>query len=701
MRGPATARGLALALVLALGIALPAQQAPDAPRPTAHPPVPRTLAALWHAPPADATLTPALANFVRGVRLLDDEGNAAAALPLVSQAALASTPVADYARLYTARALRGLTRLPEAEAAFAAVAARDIDGHLPEDAALGQAEVREARGDFAGALQVYQALAARKLAQPHIVLSRMATAAEGANDVARAIETYRRVYFEYPLSTEALDADQALTRLNGWEEDEALAARELTRADALFQARRWAPARTSYDRAHAGLSGADRQRAELRRAACDVQLKRFAPAHDILKALRNGAFPEEAAFYQISALRGIGQRQAYESESRAFADRHRASPFAEELLNNLGSHFIIADEDDEADKVFRLMIERYPGGRFSERAYWRSGWWAYRAGRMAEAARLFDAGAARFPRSDYRPSWLYWSGRAWLQAKQTATGHARLAVALTDYANSYYGRLARTHLPAAAVKAVTPAFVRVDAPAPASFPTAARVAQLLAVSLNREALRELQYAQRMWGDSPALLATIAVTQNRLGQLRPGINAMKRAYPQWMATGGEALPVEIQKVVFPLDYWPLLRKHAAARGLDPYLVAALVAQESTFDPVIRSSANAVGLMQVLPSTGRQFANRLKLPGYSAARLTDPETNVRLGTAIFEASLRKFGGVHFALAAYNAGDHRVSGWQRERPNLPQDVFIDDIPFPETQNYVKRILGTAEDYRRLYGN
>jgi len=154
------------------------------------------------------------------------------------------------------------------------------------------------------------------------------------------------------------------------------------------------------------------------------------------------------------------------------------------------------------------------------------------------------------------------------------------------------------------------------------------------------------------------------------------------------------------VVFPIDYWPLLQKQAAARGLDPFLMAALVAQESTFDPVIRSSANAVGLMQVLPSTGRQFARRLKLSGYSAARLTDPETNIRLGTAIFAESLKKFGGVHFALAAYNAGDHRVAAWQRERPAMPQDVFIDDIPFPETQNYVKRILGTAEDYRRLYG-
>ena len=107
-----------------------------------------------------------------------------------------------------------------------------------------------------------------------------------------------------------------------------------------------------------------------------------------------------------------------------------------------------------------------------------------------------------------------------------------------------------------------------------------------------------------------------------------------------------------------------------------------------------------LMQVLPSTGRGYARRLGVKGFSTRRLTDAEVNVRIGTQIFADSIKKFGGVHFALAAYNAGDSRVAAWQREKPGLAQDEFIDDIPFPETQNYVKRILGTAEDYRSLYG-
>jgi soluble lytic murein transglycosylase len=175
----------------------------------------------------------------------------------------------------------------------------------------------------------------------------------------------------------------------------------------------------------------------------------------------------------------------------------------------------------------------------------------------------------------------------------------------------------------------------------------------------------------------------------------------RAYPQYLAAGGETLPRPILQVIFPVDFWPLLQRYSKQRNLDPYLVAALVAQESNFDPVVRSHANAYGLMQILPSTGRQYARKLGVRPFSTRRLTEAEVNVRLGTQIFADSIRKFGGVHFALAAYNAGDSRVARWQRERPGLPQDEFIDDIPFPETQNYVKRILGTAEDYRHLYSS
>jgi soluble lytic murein transglycosylase len=176
--------------------------------------------------------------------------------------------------------------------------------------------------------------------------------------------------------------------------------------------------------------------------------------------------------------------------------------------------------------------------------------------------------------------------------------------------------------------------------------------------------------------------------------------MRRAYPQFLTAAGDSLPTEILQIIFPLTYWDLIRKHATARNLDPYLVAALIAQESTFDPKARSAANAWGLMQVVPATGRRLARSLGIRRFSTTMLTDPETNIRLGTLYFSRLVEQFGGAHYALASYNAGENRVVRWKAERPGVEQDEFIDDIPFPETQNYVKRILGTAEDYRSLYG-
>jgi soluble lytic murein transglycosylase len=316
-----------------------------------------------------------------------------------------------------------------------------------------------------------------------------------------------------------------------------------------------------------------------------------------------------------------------------------------------------------------------------------------------------------YPRADFRPSWLYWSGRARDQMGDTAAANARYRLAASDYFNTYYGRLASRILGSRQEPAVQRT-VQVDAVAAAAplVPTDGVIRALIAAELYDDALKEVQYAQRVWGDSAALQATAAYVRQRRGlraqswdrflDVRGAITLMRRAYPQFMAAGGEYLPADVLRVIFPLDYWPLIRKYSEAHGLDPYLMSALIAQESTFTPDVRSSANAVGLMQLIPPTARIVARQLGIRGFATGMLTQPETNIRLGTKYFKDNMERFGGAHFALAAYNAGPHRVVRWKAERPGFSQDEFIDDIPFQETQNYVKRILGTADDYRRLYG-
>src|SRR5207244_648248 len=160
--------------------------------------------------------------------------------------------------------------------------------------------------------------------------------------------------------------------------------------------------------------------------------------------------------------------------------------------------------------------------------------------------------------------------------------------------------------------------------------------------------------------------------------------MRRAYPQFLAAGGEQLPPDVLRVIFPIDYWPLIKKYSDAHALDPFLMAALIAQESTFTADVRSSANATGLMQLTGTPARRLARRLGIR-YTTQILSQPESNIRMGMQYFDDLMKQFGGAHYALAGYNAGPERVVRWKAERPGFTQDEFIDDIPFPETQNYV----------------
>jgi soluble lytic murein transglycosylase len=275
----------------------------------------------------------------------------------------------------------------------------------------------------------------------------------------------------------------------------------------------------------------------------------------------------------------------------------------------------------------------------------------------------------------------------------------------TDYGNSYYGRLAERRLTTRSGTMGAAAAVRLAShdqpPVPEAppIPTEALIRLLLANGLYDDALGELRYAERAWGSSPRLDATIAWAYHQKGELRRAISLMRRTYPQHLTAGGQELPAEILQVIFPLAYWDTIRRQSARRGLDPYIIAALIGQESTFDPQIKSVANAWGLMQVVPATGRRLARSLGSRRFTTESLTDPEMNIRLGTLYFSRLVEQFGGTYYALASYNAGENRVVRWKAERPGLDEDEFIDDIPFPETQNYVKRILGTAEDYRMLY--
>jgi soluble lytic murein transglycosylase len=675
--------------------------------PTAHPPLPANATDLWLVPSEHdraARTTATYAPLTAGVKEYE-EGKFAAALPLLTRPAVAATPLSEYAAYYAGLSLLRLGQVADARRTLEAVLERKPSGYLATAAALAAGEAAEAAGDYHAALRTYERIANQKAAVTDEVLSRLGRAALAAGNRSKAAEAFVRVYYEFPLTDTATLASVQLAGLRdqitrtGYKLD-------LGRAQILFGARRYAEARTAFQELQQTAQGDDKELVDLRVAECDFQLKRYEAAREGTRPyLQRASRKAEARFFNLSSLRELGQHEEYIAQTAALVAEFPDSSWSEEALHNLATHYILTNRDDLAARTFGELYAKFPTGQRAERAAWKYGWWSYRQGEYAETVRVFESAAMAFPRSDYRPSFLYWAGRSHGKLDRAAEGDARLRLVYTDYANSYYGRLAQRQLARRAGTPLSGGMLRLASrqqvpAAPAQpLPTEGLIRLLLANGLYDDALGELRYAQRAWGNSPRIDATIAWAYHRKGELRRAIGLMRRAYPQHL-TADQELPPDILQVIFPLTFWDSIRRQSALHGLDPYLIAALIAQESTFDPKIRSIANAWGLMQIVPATGRRLARSVGLRNFTTATLTEPDINIRLGTLHFARLVEQFGGTHYALASYNAGETRVRRWKAERPGLEEDEFIDDIPFPETQNYVKRILGTAEDYRMLYG-
>ena len=210
---------------------------------------------------------------------------------------------------------------------------------------------------------------------------------------------------------------------------------------------------------------------------------------------------------------------------------------------------------------------------------------------------------------------------------------------------------------------------------------------------------ELKYAAR---ESPYLAAMeLAELANARGAHDQALRYIKGLAKGYLSLPFERVPMRFWRLAFPLPYKESIFAGSRSAGLDPYMVAALIRQESEFNPKAVSSAKAYGLTQVLPSTGRLLSRRAGVGSFRPAMLFDPVINVRLGTMYLRSMLDRNGGDWArTLAAYNAGQTRVNDWNSWYDYRDQKEFIETIPFTETRTYVNAVLRNAEFYRRLYG-
>ncbi len=332
---------------------------------------------------------------------------------------------------------------------------------------------------------------------------------------------------------------------------------------------------------------------------------------------------------------------------------------------------------------------REPGGERDEeywRSLWTSAWIHYRLGDRDQALPFFRQGS-HSPHPAYRIASIYWRDR--LEGSPPGS--------LENYPFSYY--TVRRITDPARYRPMIKRFSRLfKAGVGPRLETHWRLLRdLLALGWADEARGALAWALRDPG--------LGETDRRLLQLADSIvlwrsGDYQRAFLRLRRNLGTIeelrLPDFLSGLVLPTFFRPEVEYHSRLNRLDPWLVMALIREESFFLPSARSQADARGLMQLLPSTAFDIARAQELP-VSQPDLLVPEINIRLGTAHLRTLLDRYGDrVPLVLAAYNAGERRVDEWLRMFPEASDDEFIEMIPFTETRNYVKNILRNQFFYK-----
>jgi len=650
---------------------------------------------------AEGTLGGGLARLAAGLELVEaDRG--AEAIPLLRHADVQRTAVTDRALWALGGAFAATRDWGQAARAYL-----ELIGTQPASPYLcsglyegGDALAAGGRGDEAVPL-LERMLKECPGRQPEALL-RLGSIHERRGDKRAAAAAYFRLEGDHPAAEESRLASARLRVLSAFAPEAPAGhrdARDLARARALVQAGRHREALPiAQGLIKRRLTPDQAGEARVIAARALIARDRDRQADPLLAAVPAGsAAAPEAAFLRARIThRRSGSVGAYETVVRRFP----GTEWAEEALVTM-AHLTSRDgRDADAVPYYRRLLESFPGGRYVERSVWAVGWSDFQAGRYAQAAERFEGAVGQTPYETFESRFLYWAGRA-----RAAMGQAPLARALYEetvrrFKHLYHGQRAAEALDRVRTGASSthPASAPPSpGPVQVAEPSRTRVRQWLLIDRFAEAADELRTVPA----TAQVHATLAWLDWRRGALRPAINSLRRAYPEWMSANGDAMPDPAWRILYPVEYEEMLVEAARRESLDPALLAGIIWQESTFDPRAVSVAGARGLMQILPTTGRSLARSLGVRYRGESTLFDPETALRLGARYFRRMLDAFGGrVERALAAYNAGPGRVGVWASARPEASAEEFIEGIPYPETRGYVMGILSHREHYRRLYG-
>jgi soluble lytic murein transglycosylase len=668
------------------------------------------------------TRTASLARFLRGYLYYSAQNYQQAVDALDTEAIAAHSSLGDYALYYRGESLAALNSKSSALRDYGVLYAKHPDSLKAREARLRAAQMAIETGDPQSAIKEMAALA-RSGDSDALYITAQAYESMGKND--QAVPLYRRIYFEVPATVSGAKTEERLASLGAAIKDNPGSFEEMrSRATAFFNAKQYGEAARAYEELIAQFPEAERDdETQLRRGISLLNSKQ--PAQAVLPlsrvSSRNASLHAESLFNQAEALR----RSNRASESAVIVDRllaqYSKSRRAEEALYDLASLLDKQGRTAEAASRYRQIVAAYPKSEYAAEASYRLGWQAYKNKSYSEAARILQQHLAsyRYPQTKFIGEAGLWAAKS-----EELSGNRARALALYDLVNEryrygYHGYIAG--LRASALRKSNPGLkpepvkqghdleriranvtyvetVRETADG-SEAPRVAKADDLQAIGLGDMAIKELNEALESSPDSARLNLRLAQLYSERGETFQATLILRRGYPDIYSYKDSDLPRDAWEIFFPLIEWETIKQEARRYGIDPFIAAGLIRQESVFNPNAVSRVGARGLMQVMPATGQLISRRQGNGSITANDLHNPALNIKLGMNYLAQMLGQFGRIEYAAAGYNAGPGRAKRWVAERGSLDIEDWIESIPFSETRGYVQGVLRYAANYRRFY--
>ncbi len=618
------------------------------------------------------------------------------------------TALADYSDYFAAQANLQSSQLPAADRILSTFAAKHQDSIFTPQIPVLEANLLLQQNQAAAALAALRIHSDEPLAAKPDFLLAEAKAQAALNQPDQALALYRRILNDHPLSPEAAQAQQHLQQSGQWL---ALTLPERRRhADALFNGGKYNEASAEFRTlaVDASLNAEERDSLLLAAATCDMKLRRLSAASLAGIPDSNDENGARRLYLLMEVARNNNDLVQQQSLVEQLRTRFPTSPSLAESLFSSGNLYMLRKDLTSAIPYYLELSRRFPQSKQADNAHWRAAWLSYRVRNYPQAEQLMDEQLVSFRGGTNTSPALYWRGRLFLdQQHDPATAAAYFATEARVFQHYYYAELASRRL--AALGTVTPASIpalqsiqpeqipTLTEDVPEDDPHLAKARLLANAGLNDYLAPEIHAAEDSdeWGS----LAEAKLYAS-YGEAYRAMRSLKRAIPYYTSAPIDELPLTYWRILFPEDYWSTIQAEAERNGLDPYMVASLIRQESEFNPRVVSYANAYGLMQLEPATGRQMARKT---GFSTHldpdALLDPAINIKLGCAYLKQTLDRFGGQQeYAFASYNAGESRVDDWKASGDYSGMDEWVESIPFAQTREYVQALMRNEQIYREL---